>query len=745
MPRPRRSAAVAWVPAAAGIALALPALAQDAPPPAPPTAPPEDPTPSQEAPAAPPPVERSGSSLDDATEVLVTASRREDEVSSVPWNASVVESEEFVRDRARRTLPDALVDLPGVMVQRTSYGQASPFIRGFTGYHTVMLVDGIRLNNSTFRSGPNQYWSTVDALSVDRLEVVRGPSSVLYGSDAVGGVVNAVTRRRTSFEEGLHGNLRTYARYASAEDSWITRVEAEGNQDDLGVLAGFGYRAYGDLRTGGDHDREEQTGYREQDGDLRLDWREAPGAVWTVAYQYVNQDDVPRTHRTVDSVPFHDTTVGDELRRDLTQTRELAYLRHRRETDLGFADAFEATVSFHRQEEVQVRDRDAVAPTRSDEQGVTVETWGIQLQAEKDTRAGFLTYGVEWWGDDVSSFRRDYEDGVKVLDQVQGPVADDASYGLLGIYLQDEVRLGATTVTGGVRWTHASADADTVDDPTVSGGDPATPGNVISLDDSWNDLSASLRAIHRLDDEERWSVFGGLSQGFRAPNLSDLTRLDDTSGRETPSLDLDPEEFLQGEIGVRARQEHWSAQVAYWHTWIDDLIVPSPTGAFVGSTPEVRKDDVGDGWAEGVEADLSVRVADAWTVSVGGTWQDGEVDQLLPDGTKVRRPLSRMMPLTGTFTVTYEEPGAPWRAWCSGRFADAQDQLSLKDETDTERIPPGGTPGYGVLSLGASWDVSRHATASLVVENLFDQDYRIHGSGVNEPGRNLVLALDLRF
>ncbi|HRV81833.1 MAG TPA: Plug domain-containing protein, partial [Planctomycetota bacterium] len=93
-----------------------------------------------------------------------------------------------------RTLPEALRDVPQVMVQETSYGQGSPYLRGFTGFGTVLLVDGVRLNNSVFRAGPNQYWNTVDITSLDRLEVELGPNSPLYGSDALGGVVRAFTR-----------------------------------------------------------------------------------------------------------------------------------------------------------------------------------------------------------------------------------------------------------------------------------------------------------------------------------------------------------------------------------------------------------------------------------------------------------------------------------------------------------------------------------------------------------------------
>src|SRR5688572_29980713 len=128
-------------------------------------------------------------------ETVVTATRTEQTVFDVPYTAHVIDRADFIERRNVRTFPDALRDIPGVMVQRTAYGQASPFIRGFTGFRTLALIDGIRLNNASFREGPNQYWGTIDQYTINRLEVVKGPSSVLYGSDAIGGTVNAITRK----------------------------------------------------------------------------------------------------------------------------------------------------------------------------------------------------------------------------------------------------------------------------------------------------------------------------------------------------------------------------------------------------------------------------------------------------------------------------------------------------------------------------------------------------------------------
>ena len=131
---------------------------------------------------------------DAANTTIVIGRRTEDEIFEVPSTVEALSEDYLVRRRAYRTLPEALAEVPGVLVQKTSRGQGSPYIRGFTGFRTLLLVDGIRLNHAAMRSGPNQYWGTVDPLALDRVEIFKGPASVLYGSDAIGGTVNAISR-----------------------------------------------------------------------------------------------------------------------------------------------------------------------------------------------------------------------------------------------------------------------------------------------------------------------------------------------------------------------------------------------------------------------------------------------------------------------------------------------------------------------------------------------------------------------
>ena len=99
-------------------------------------------------------------------------------------------------------MPEVLSGIPSVMVQKTALGQSSPYIRGLTGYHNLLLVDNIRLNHSAMRSGPNQYWSTVEILGSESIEVVRGPNAIIHGADAIGGVVNILSASPTFSDKG---------------------------------------------------------------------------------------------------------------------------------------------------------------------------------------------------------------------------------------------------------------------------------------------------------------------------------------------------------------------------------------------------------------------------------------------------------------------------------------------------------------------------------------------------------------
>ena len=281
-------------------------------------------------------------------------------------------SREVMRQKLFRTTPQALREIPGVMVQETAHGQGSPFIRGFTAFRNLFTIDGIRLNNSVFRSGPNQYWNTVDPYLIERLEVEKGTHGVRGGSDAIGGTVNAVSQSALGYGTGSAGGLASY-RISSAENSHIGRLEAWLPKDeDTALLAGATLKHYGDLIGGEDIGRQSNAGYDEWDVDVKLDHRVSHNAKLTLAYQNTRIEDAPFTHRTVFARSFAGTTVGTDIQRSLDQTRQLAYAQLRLEAPNDWMESLTTSVSWHRQDEEQYRLR--FAPLRINTEGFTVNT-----------------------------------------------------------------------------------------------------------------------------------------------------------------------------------------------------------------------------------------------------------------------------------------------------------------------------------------------------------------------------------
>ncbi len=680
----------------------------------------------------------------DRERIVITATRTATDPFDLAYAVDSIAAQDILR-RAYRTTPQVLRDTPGVMVQETAHGHGSPYIRGFTSFRTLMMVDGVRLNHSAFRPGPNQYWNTVDPLSLERVEVVKGPSSVLYGSDAIGGTVSVWTAGPTfapPATEGLFTAGRLWTRYASAEDSVQGRGEISVAHDwhdgaRTGLLVGGSAKAFGDLEGGRGNGTQPETGYDETDLDIKLEHWFDEDARLVVYHQRVAQNDVPRTHRTIHAIPWRGLSQGSDLRRNFDQRRELSYVQYHHDGGGGAIDTLRANLSWHRHREV----RDRIRGNGNQEfQGFEVGTLGAWLQMEATNATGHWTVGVEYYRDHVDSFFR-RAGTPQPGDEIQGPVADDATYDLLGVYIQDRIEAGdrVELILGG-RFNFAAANADSVRAPTTS--------TRISIDDDWSAFVGSARALWRALPEHV-NVYAGVSQGFRAPNLSDLTRFDSARSNEfeIPALGLQPEDYLTYEVGTKVETEAIALETAYFYTDIEDQILRFPTGnTSTAGEVEVTKGNVGDGHVYGIELGFACEVAPATTLFGNATYMEGRITNFEnSSSTLAETYLTRLMPFTAQLGLRWEDERG--RFWAEGVVVRAEDadRLSFNDEGDTSRIPPGGTPSYTVAHLRSGWNVSDRSRLHVLLENITDVDYRIHGSGLNRPGRNLVLSFETSF
>ena len=667
---------------------------------------------------------------------------------SSPWAINRLDGTELLY--SARPLSESLSGLNSVMVQKTALGQSSPYIRGLTGYHNVLLVDGIRINHSAMRSGPNQYWSTVEMLGADRLEIVRGPNGIIHGADAIGGVVNIISDEPQFTNSEILHNGQFVGRLSSAEHSWTAGLKGVLSTPQWYGELSHVERSFGDLEGGKDIGKQRNTAYDSRFSQFRLARKINEDAQFILGFQNVFMDNVPRTHKTIDGLAWKGLTSGSEIWRRLDQERNLYYGKFSWEDTGGWADAGLLSLSLHKQEQKRYRMKGSTSgvPIGGDFQYFGLEDLGLSLRFETDDPwGGRIAYGGEWHRESLHSGGYKFNSSeIKSTDLVQGPLAADARYNRYAFYLSDTYDVGHWSFEPGIRFSSIQADLERY---YLKNNDPLTLQEPEKK--NYNELIGSIRVSKQVTDDN--FIFGGLSQGFRPPSLYDLTSTDETSTIERPNTSLDSENFLQAEIGYKGTSHSWNWEASYYHTWIYDMIVRSPV--------ESGKSDVlkanANGFIQGIEVQIGHNWSPTWSSQVRLSLMDSEVEQLLDnnatgsisiDGRNydpVDRSTSRLMPPQFHFITRYAPPTSDWWGDISILAVGKADNLSLKDETDSSRIPSGGTPGYTLVGVSGGRKWGEDSSIFIAVENLGNVDYRVHGSGLNGAGRNFIISLSRSF
>ena len=622
-----------------------------------------------------------------------------------PHAASIVSR----RDITEKLAPDifhALQNEVGVLMQSTAAGQASPYVRGLTGQQVLMLIDGIRMNNSIYRFGPNQYFNTIDIGMVDHIEVMRGPASVYWGSDAMGGAINVVSRGADVHSGAYHGDYRgaDFTQYFNtANSSPYSRLNVEGWVRNAGVFAGGSFLNVRDLDTGfSGFPRQPGTNYQQYAADVKFNYLLSETELLTVSFQHFQQDDLPRSDR-YPGYPGdrnNSNTLGGARFFD-PQQRDLAYVRYQAVDMFGF-DAIVATGSYQRQRDNQKR---GVPETRFQE--TDVDTVGVNLVAVKDLDSfGKWTVGADWYYDDVDS---------RFGGSASGPIIpDDAWYERFGAFLNWDVALTQElTAVAGVRY-------ETIDLAAT----PIVDGNPVFISPSYNDWVGHVGLVYEIDPSVH--LVGSISEGFRAPNLDELTANNPNvlqQGEDLPSLGLVPERSVNYEIGIKTDFDRLRTQTFVFWTDLQNNIVPISAGA-----NQFRRANQ-DSYVQGVEFSGEWLLERGWSL-YGNFWYTYGRNRVTV------APLSRIPPTQGIAGLRWRSPEHnayfAFYTWLSRR----QDRLDPVRDVSDERIPIGGTPGFATLNVRAGRSFGEHDQhrVSVSVENLTDQPYLVHGSGVFGTG-----------
>lgn len=638
-----------------------------------------------------------------------------------PNAISVVDQAE-ISIRAPTDIGSALENTVGVMVQRTGRGQSSPFIRGVTGNQVLILVDGVRLTNGTFRAGPNQYFNTIDPNSVERIEVIRGPGSVLYGGDAIGGVINVVTKS-ANITGADYASGSTVQRFSSADLGYTGRLNVEGAIGSSGIFVGGGYGNYNDLDIGGTVDapagftfgRQPQTSWRYKSADLKFNYRLTRTDEFVFGMQHYTGEDIFRSDRFADNR----ITLFDP------QQRDLFYARWQGFDPDKLVTTYQITASFHKTFEGTRDERSVGTPNQfvdvdrrfSDEQTGLTAVFGSDLGA-----AGWLSYGVDWYHDEVDASATDTGgDGNPTNDVAQFP--NNAYYSRYGVFLQWDVLVtDRLRAQAGGRFEHVVAGG------TLSAGNPVVSTDV---DVEFEDWIGNIGVVYEVN--EFVHLVGSISEGFRAPNLDDLVAINNNvfTGTQLPNPTLEPENSFTYEVGAKVNSDYFRGQAFVWWNDFENQILRSLDE---GDDLLVRSNQ--DSFLQGVEFDGELLFTDEWSL-YGNFWYTFGRNDVLDE------PLSRIPPTQGIVGVRRRwNEGQEWIdvfAWIAGK----QGRLSARDMGDDNRIPLGGTPGFTTVNVRYGKLITDRQRLSLNLENIFDEQYRVHGSGSDGPGINAIVTYEL--
>lgn len=637
----------------------------------------------------------------DLAAVVTTATRGSRAASETPQAVSVV-TDRMIFERGAATTPDALAGEAGILIQKSNTGGGSPFIRGLTGKQVLLLVDGVRINNSYYRFGPHQYLNTIDPNDISRIEVVHGPSSVLYGSDALGGVINVVSNRG-SYSVGSPQNDGLVAlRAASADRSVTGRAQFEHSRENFSAVAGVSVKRFGDLRGGDGVGLQIPTAYDEQSGNLRFSYRIRSNQEIAFRQHYLRQKDVPKTNEII---------LGTKTKFNYEpQINALSYVEYSADKlETGLFDTVKINLSNGRQKEgEEIIER--ATPTIETRETTSVRTLGLTAQLSKNAAATHrVTYGFDYYHDKFDTRKRRLDLAAGTERAVVPGAPNGATYSTAGFYIQDEIRVNnELQVIPGLRYAHFKAEG-------------VVQTTALKLAD--NKPTGSLSGVYRLTPN--LNLVSSAAQGYRAPNMEDFFgRVDFAS--EIPNNGLRPETSLNREIGLKYHADRTAASVHYFYSTYKDLIARATVAPGVQQRQNLRKARI-----EGVEGSINHTFDGGWSsiASFGSARGEDQVTQ---------RPLQRIPPLNGSAYVRYTPTQGTWYEM-NAVLARRQNRLSPEDLRDP-RIPAGGTPGYAVLNLAVGHQLDLSNEMNLRLENAFNKKYKTHGSGLFSPGTSFVLS-----
>jgi len=703
----------------------------------------------------------------DLREVVISSARWKQTAEHIPAQVAVITPKHIAQFQPQ-TAADLLAISGKVFIQKSQQGGGSPMIRGFATNRLIYSVDGVRMNTAIFRAGNIQNVINLDPFAMERTEVVFGPASVMYGSDAIGGVMSFTTLRPEVGKQAVSG--RAQLRYSSANREQTGHVDLHYGGKKWGGITSISRWDFDHLRQGSRGPRDyikaryvevtpdgdvvrtqEDTLLQVPSGYQQLNvlqkFRYVPKDGWELQYglhhsatsSYGRYD---RHNRVRNGLPRY--AVWDYG----PQTWQMHNLSLHREANKAYADAWTLRVAAQRFGESRI-DRTLNKPELST-QAERVLAYSLNWDFTKELSAKHsLFYGAEGVWNDVAS------SGTQ-RNILTGAVTDlysrypQSTWFSAGIYATEAWEVNPkTTVTTGIRASAVGLDAD------FTSNLPFFPLPFSSARVRDQGVTGSFGVTHRPTAD--WVIKANVGTAFRAPNVDDMGKFFDSS----PGMLVVPNPSLKSEYAYNADFDvaklfgSWlKVDVAAYATLLRNALVRRPFQ--LGGQDSVMY----DGQMSRVEAmqnaavarvvgaymGLEARISRSWSAKTSVNVQRG-VEEL--DNGELS-PSRHAAPTFGLARVTYRKGRFRADAYSQFQGPRRNDQLAWEERAKTEMyaLDADGKaycPAWYTLNARASLDLKHGVGINVGIENLTDQRYRPYSSGISGAGRNLVVAVSAKF
>lgn len=701
--------------------------------------------------------------------VVVSASRWQQSSRDVPNKITTISPKEMQLQNPQ-TAADMLETTGMVFVQKSQLGGGSPMIRGFATNRVLITVDGVRMNTAIFRSGNVQNVISLDPFAVENTEVVFGPGSTIYGSDAIGGVMNfyTLTPSLSSGEETLITGSGTM-RYSSANNEGTVHADVNIGLDKWAFLSSFTYSSYGNLRMGknGPEEYLRNSYVRRIDGqdsvvvnpdplvqvpsgydqyNIMQKVRFAPNQKWDINYSF--------HYSETSAYSRYDRLIrprGSSLRSAEWAYGPQVWMLNKLKINLfeqnNLFDQMTVRLAHQFFKESRI-DRDLNDPNRRT-RTEQVNAYSANIDMEKKMNGnGRLFYGLEFIYNAIGSTGKDTNIETNETVPASSRYPDGSDWQSYAAYASYQYKAtDQLTVQLSSRYNQVGLNAEF--DRSFY------PFPFENADISSGAFTGSVGVVY--NPREDWQIGTNLSTGFRSPNIDDIGKVFDSSPGTVivPNPDLNPEYSSNIDLAIaRTIGNIVKLDVTGFYNYLTNALVRrdfkfngQDSLIYDGALSRVQAvQNVAFAKVFGVQAGVEVSLPSGFGLSSRYNWQKGTEE--LDDETEA--PLRHSPPSFGVTRLSYEKSGLRTELYAMYNGEIPNDRLAPEEQGKEYMyaIDDNGnpfSPAWFTLNLKAQYQMNNGTSLMMGLENILNERYRPYSSGIVAPGRNFIISVRTQF